>query len=749
MDTLEKTVSNLIENQFPAVFRELGPTFVLFVKKYYEWMEEQGNVLYQTRRIYETRDIDETTEQFLTHFKETYLKNIQLNTIQNTRTLVKHSLDLYRSKGTEQSIQLLFRVAFGTGAEIYYPRDDLFKTSDGWWIEPEFIEVTISNDNNLYVGSQIQGSNSKAIAYVEKVVRRYAQNYKLSDVLYISAREGNFQAGDLLTRINETVQPKSIMIGSLTSLAVSTNGSGANFIKGDIVEIQSDSGIGGKARVSKVTQTSGQITATLQDGGYGYNSNSDVLISEKIITTEGQLELTLFETITQPIANINFLQATGTFQPEDIINLYHANNSLKGSARIISIELATLTSGKLKVEVLLGNCSGNAFYTSGNVVSANQSIISGFIDKTASGEVMGWNINTTANTTKIGVRSISNAFEPSIFVYSSQSIESANVLTVSQGSGLSFEVSNSLLYEEYVTINKDFLKDYANTFLNANNYGFKASSPVTNANTVLYGINWANTLFGKIQTLDSYNPGSGYNEFPIVRVFDADVAPLTRGEIEISLIDSPHSFLIGELITQDASDARGIIIEKNVLAKTIRVQNLRILDINSFVATTNSTTTVVGYKSNYTANIESVSIIPNSPIQGYNANVVISLDTANSASELQIINSGFGYRNGELIEFQRDANAYGFAIANVYSQGKTSGYYKENGGFLSDSNKLYDGHYYQQFSYDVLSSLSLNKYEKLLKDIVHTAGFALFGTIKIKNAKNAYSKKSVSSITLT
>lgn len=189
MDTIEKTISNLIENQFPAVYRELGPTFVLFVKKYYEWMEEQNNVMYHTRRVYEYRDIDETPEQFLVHFKETYLKNIQLTSSTNTRTLVKHSLDLYRSKGTEQSIQLLFRLAFGTEAEIYFPRDDLFKPSDGWWYEPEYLEITLSEENSIYAGTQIIGSTSKATAYVEKVVRRYAKDNRLTDILYISARQ--------------------------------------------------------------------------------------------------------------------------------------------------------------------------------------------------------------------------------------------------------------------------------------------------------------------------------------------------------------------------------------------------------------------------------------------------------------------------------------------------------------------------------------------------------------------------------
>jgi hypothetical protein len=197
-DVFEKTISNLIEQQFPAVYREDGPLLVEFVKKYYEWMESANNALYHSRRLPESRDIDLTVDDFVIHFKNKYLTNIQLDTITATRNLVKHSLDLYRSKGSERGLQLLFKIAFGKNARIYYPGDDVFKLSDGVWRVPTYLEVSINKNNDQLVNKQVMGVTSGATAFVEAVIRRNIAENGFTDVLYLSTVKGTFQAGEAL-----------------------------------------------------------------------------------------------------------------------------------------------------------------------------------------------------------------------------------------------------------------------------------------------------------------------------------------------------------------------------------------------------------------------------------------------------------------------------------------------------------------------------------------------------------------------
>ena len=64
----EKTISNLIESQFPLFMQEGGPVFVEFVKSYYRWMEESGGVINEARHLGEYRDIDSTVDNYLIYF---------------------------------------------------------------------------------------------------------------------------------------------------------------------------------------------------------------------------------------------------------------------------------------------------------------------------------------------------------------------------------------------------------------------------------------------------------------------------------------------------------------------------------------------------------------------------------------------------------------------------------------------------------------------------------------------------------
>jgi len=131
MRTIEKNISPLIESQFPEFYKEQGPLFILFVEEYFRWMEENsesyasyddalayGNPYYHIRRLLEYRDIDSTIDEFLVRFKEKYLKNVDTDTNVSQRRLIKAAQDIFSSKGTERSIDLLFKLIYGVKVEI-------------------------------------------------------------------------------------------------------------------------------------------------------------------------------------------------------------------------------------------------------------------------------------------------------------------------------------------------------------------------------------------------------------------------------------------------------------------------------------------------------------------------------------------------------------------------------------------------------------------------------------------------------
>ena len=76
MTEFVKTVSQLVENQFPSFYKEDGPGFVAFVKAYYEFLETTDKYTYkENRELFNSNDIDDTLSEFLVHFKEKYLSD--------------------------------------------------------------------------------------------------------------------------------------------------------------------------------------------------------------------------------------------------------------------------------------------------------------------------------------------------------------------------------------------------------------------------------------------------------------------------------------------------------------------------------------------------------------------------------------------------------------------------------------------------------------------------------------------------
>jgi hypothetical protein len=730
MELIEKTISNLVQSQFPEFYNEDGPIFMLFVQKYYEWLEQPGNVLYNSRRIYEYRDIDETTDDFLVFFKETYLKNIQLGTSQNIRQLIKHSLDLYRSKGTERGLTLLFQAAFGVTPKVYYPGDDIFKLSDGHWVIPTYLEVAISPNNVNFLNKQIQGTLSGATAFVDSVVRQSGR--KISDILYISSLEGNFMTGEQITlalNYSDTDQ-RTTIIGSLNDINIDQNGIGQGFAVGDVIDnIQSDNGFGAKVRVSKIGTSTGLVNFQLVDGGYGYSNNLILIVSENVLTLENvSTPPVIFETISQNLATFPYVNANGSFQKDNTLTAYYGNGSVKATARVLEIDAVNSSSGNLFIQVLSGNINTNTIYSDSNAVVANLNLITGFVSQVATGNITAVEI-ISPNTYKVGVINQSNQFFVNVAFTTSNTNANGLMTIISTGSGANLSISNNMLYTEQVSINTDLLAPYANVLLNATSYGFPGNATANLSTPFNQYLSYSNVTFGKISAITSVSTGSNYNDKPYITLYDPLSSALNQRDYVINYANATAAFAVGELVTQNTTNARALVTAVDKIGNILHLQNLRVSPDNDFITTVDANSLIVGLSSGATANATVVSPDTSTNPEGNNAIITVKLNTANgSIVGLQVIDSGFGYQQGEDLTIYLGNNVVGTATAVLEKQGSGTGYYLKKGGFLSDSKKLFDGYYYQNFSYDIISSLPLSKYSELLKKVVHQAGKIFFGT---------------------
>jgi len=123
-------------------------------------------------------------------------------------------------------------------------------------------------------------------------------------------------------------------------------------------------------------------------------------------------------------------------------------------------------------------------------------------------------------------------------------------------------------------------------------------------------------------------------------------------------------------------------------------------------------------------------------IKGLNAQV--STTVANSqgiVTAVEVVNSGFGFNPGEKVFLSTPNNAGVVltGISIVDTDGVGDGFWKNNKGFVSDIMNIQDSYYYQDFSYEILVNRMLSVYEKIVKDLIHPSGVALFGRFRLKN----------------
>lgn len=109
------------------------------------------------------------------------------------------------------------------------------------------------------------------------------------------------------------------------------------------------------------------------------------------------------------------------------------------------------------------------------------------------------------------------------------------------------------------------------------------------------------------------------------------------------------------------------------------------------------------------------------------------IDVKGIIKSVKILDSGVDYADDfvtSVVSNSGDGTAELLPVIGALTN--YAGYYANNNGKLSSSKKLFDGDYYQDFSYALRSEISLSKYKEMYRKLVHPAGFKMFGEILIK-----------------
>lgn len=141
--TTEDKISAQLVDQLPDFVVSNYETFVQFVEAYYEWLEQKDQSRFEAVNLKSYKDIDETLDEFVEYFRSTYINDFPFEFADgvNEKTIVKYANDLYRSKGTESSFKLLFKILYDSNVSISYPRDRVLRLSTSTYEDNKFIRI--------------------------------------------------------------------------------------------------------------------------------------------------------------------------------------------------------------------------------------------------------------------------------------------------------------------------------------------------------------------------------------------------------------------------------------------------------------------------------------------------------------------------------------------------------------------------------------------------------------------------------
>lgn len=123
-----------LDSILPEHLRE-NTKFTDFLREYFNWMQlDETSPVSVINSLDKFRDVDLINENFIKYLERELAISIPGN-LPNTdkRKLYKQVNDIYRAKGSIPSFEALFNLLYKDDIELYYPRVDLMKLSDGKW----------------------------------------------------------------------------------------------------------------------------------------------------------------------------------------------------------------------------------------------------------------------------------------------------------------------------------------------------------------------------------------------------------------------------------------------------------------------------------------------------------------------------------------------------------------------------------------------------------------------------------------
>lgn len=661
---IDKHISYQIENQFPALYKESGAELIALMKSYYDFMETQPNQsTYNNRRIFEYRDIDNTLSEMVVFFQNKYLQNLP-STPENADLILKHIMDLYRRKGTQDGIKIFFQMFYNERAKIYYPSKAMLKVSDSEWTLNRYLQLypnfTIT-PTTLYrelLNRKISGTISKSEAVVDNVVF-IVVNDTFIPILFINDILGEFVGFDeIYCKVDGVTKNYGKVYGSMVSVEIFDDplepGSFENQV-GDILFAEGGTGFGGKFVVTKISDdVSGQIEYTIVDGGFGYTrDNTSLLVSNQIVFLPENTDR--------------------EFRSLDVIY-----DQFGTEATVINQRLNILG---VKTEANSSFSNTSILYDSSNTEIEYERIT--IKNETSPGELF----PDTLDETDVKVNELTNI--------------------------------------EFVTLITNVIGNYLDVPLNAANYNLSpalevmsdVTDPVFIDTPLIDAFIFETFEIGTIVNFKNINPGQDYTNDVFAIAYDPIMYTLINKNDQILKMSTFTSyFAVGEQITQGSKT--GVIkrIEDFILYVTpysyegFNTDPIRYKGTDFFVDAVSVDYNSEKFGLNAVIDAEAVFVTG----KVLEAEIVDSGFGYIDGSTIKLVDDDSMYITK--------------AIVDSRGMGKSEGFWSTFSSHIGqeDGKVIQDSFYVQEYSYEIQSKLNINTFEKPLKETMHLAGSKMF-----------------------
>lgn len=237
---INNLTSLLIPSQLPEHIRD-DPSyanFTIFLKAYYEWLEENNNVANRTKNLLNYKDVDSSTEEFLKYFYNDFLSFFPEEMLEDKVEVIKLAKQLYQYKGTPASYQLLFRILYNSDVEFLNTKDVTLKASSGLWYVAKSLKLST---DLMYVSELSSVGNVVTIRTPLPHYLLVGDEFTLSNVSGINAPNGTWEVSTISTlntfTFVATNVPSATQDISIASIYIPKGYANENFLLTDNLRI--------------------------------------------------------------------------------------------------------------------------------------------------------------------------------------------------------------------------------------------------------------------------------------------------------------------------------------------------------------------------------------------------------------------------------------------------------------------------------------------------------------------------------